>query len=197
MRLSSCDPEHPLLWPVRPIARTLCDALGLVKHCRFCAINMFLLSGILLFLSYEVSHEFGDVIRYAVHNVLEDAIPRQILTLITSWLTQIIISNTYFFIFRYIISRLLYALYELGNALVYSLLRLIVIGTTGAVTTLYFLKGGAVEEFIRSQKLLTASVLISWSIMAWYWARYVHRKGVNRKIFDHDVGAALTEFQRR
>jgi len=62
---------------------------------------------------------------------------------------------------------------------------------------LYFYDHMPFDGFIQHNTVLLASILASFTITVWFWARYIYRNSRFHKVFDHDVGAALARLRWR
>lgn len=193
MRIA-CNGNHRLLGPVRPIALTLCDALATARQSRFWAVGLVLaVLGLLL-----VSHLSAEQIEALTGKLIRALVAKYVSGLTADWVytgfLHWALANGAFFAFRLGAFFVLYAVYELGRDNVFALLCLATIGV-GVVLAAAFVGtepvGGASLEKTASLMLGSASVL------AWYWSRYCSSTNPNRKVFDHEVGAAMVRLRHR
>jgi hypothetical protein len=190
----TCNGNHRLLGPIRPIALTFCDALATARQSRFWAIGLVLaVLGLLL-----ASHLSAEQIEALTGKLIRALVAKYVSGLTTDWIytgfLHWALANGAFFVFRLGAFFVLYAVYELGRDNVFALLSLATIGV-GVLLAAAFAGsepvGGASLEKTASLMLGSASML------AWYWSRYCSPTNPNRKVFDHEVGAAMVRLRHR
>jgi hypothetical protein len=193
VRPEDCDAKHPLLWPIRPIAKLFCDAYQLSPYSKLGAFGLFLLNCGLLFGSYVFTHELSNLTQDLLYKVIGEQLPKQAVLIAAGWLAQLIVSNSTFFLVRFVLAKLVYAVYELGRDVVFAVLILLFSTVLLWLSGAYYFSGEKIDEFIRLHRILILGFLISWVITSWYWARYIYRSKENKHVFDHEVGAALVQ----
>lgn len=192
MRSPDCNPDISFLWPVRPIAKLFCDAYQLSPHSKLGAIGLFAINCGLLFFSYVLSHDLSNFTQDALYRLIGEQLPKQVVLLIAGWLAQLLITNSTFFLVRFVLAKLFYAIYELGRDVVFAILVLpLVIGL--AWLGIAYFAHQLPDTFIQDHKLFVLGLLINWIVTSWYWGRYIYRSKERKHVFDHDVGAALVQ----
>ena len=193
MRPGDCDAKHPLLLPIRPIAKLFCDAYQLSPYSRLGAFGLFLLNCGLLFGSYILTHGLSNVTQDLLYKVIGEQLPKEAVLIAAGWFAQLIVSNSIFFIVRFVLTKLIYAAYELGRDVVFASFIFILVAILLWLSGSYYLKGGTIAEFVQAHRVLILVALISWVVTIWFWARYVYRSNDKRHVFDHEIGAALVQ----
>ena len=90
MRSRDCNPDIPLLWPVRPIAKLFCDAYQLSPHSKLGAIGLFAINCGLLFFSYVLTHDFSNFTQDVLYRLIGEQLPKQVVLLVAGWLAQLL-----------------------------------------------------------------------------------------------------------
>ena len=192
-----CNAEHPLVWIVRPIARTLCDALGLRKKTKSCAATLFILSVALLGVAWYVSRMFDPIIREIVQRHLQDYITQQLSRAAANYLVQLVISNALFVVLRSLIWCILYCLYELGRDRAFALILLVTLLLLSVVAGSGLLSEKPVVDFAHEHRVLLGLTSASALVTAWFWKTYVLANASGRRVFDFDIGSALSRLRPR
>jgi hypothetical protein len=193
MRIT-CNGNHRLFSPIRPIALTCCDALATARRSKFWAVGLVLAVPALLF----VSHLSAEQIEALTGKLIRAVVSKYVSGLTTDWVYTAFLhwalANGAFFMFRLGAFFVLYTAYELGRDIVFALLCLATICLALQLAAAY--AGAGTDRGVSLEK--TASIMLgSVSVLAWYWSRYCSPTNPNRKIFDHEVGAAMTRLRHR
>ena len=119
----TCNGNHRLLGPIRPIALTFCDALATARQSRFWAIGLVLaVLGLLL-----ASHLSAEQIEALTGKLIRALVAKYVSGLTTDWIytgfLHWALANGAFFVFRLGAFFVLYAVYELGRDNVFALLQ--------------------------------------------------------------------------
>lgn len=115
--------------------------------------------------------------------------------MLTTWATQLFVANVSFWALRFLLEKIVFAIYELGRDIVFSILVLSVLAASSFIAVEYLLKHADINDFIQSHKIAVVLSLAAWTVTTWFWARYIFRRASNRSVFDHDVGAALVQLR--
>jgi|GEM_PF-5569804 len=191
MRMS-CNGNHRLLVPIRPIALTFCDAVGLARHSKLWSGALLLIAVGLLF----TAHLSAAQIEGLTHRFVQLLVSKYVTGLTAEWAYTLVLhwmlANAAFFAFRLGAAAVLYVAYELGRDAVFALLCLAAI-----LLGLYFaaahVRPGAGAAIERQASVMLGAV---W-VLGWYWSRYLSPRNPNRRVFDHDVGAARARLRQR
>lgn len=183
--------DHPLLWPVKPIVRTLIELIPLYRGCKFCMALLALASGLLFIGSYYLTKTLESSIHKVVADLFEDTIKQEIGFQFGKALTGLFISNSAFFLFRFVLAKALYAAYELGRDRCFAILIVLFIGLSAAAGLLHFQYPDATGQLLFLRKIVFGGALAMWIALIWFWRRYVFRGRERKIVFDHEVGAAL------
>ena len=193
MRIT-CNGNHRLLGPIRPIALTLCDALATARQSRFWAVGLLLAVLGLLFISHLSAEEIealtGKLVRALVAKYVSGFTTDWVYTGFLHWA----LANGTFFVFRVGAFFVLYAAYELKRDIVFALLCLATICLGLVLVAAYI---GSEPGKGTSLERVGSLMLGSGSVLAWYWSRYYAPANPNRKVFDHEVGAAMVRLRHR
>jgi hypothetical protein len=183
-----------LLRPIRPIALTFCDAVGLIRQSWPCAVALLAAAVGLLVLA----HLSAGQIEALTSKIVQRLVSKYVSGVATEWvyygLLHWLLANGAFFVFRFCAYYVLYAAYELRRDVVFALLVLM------AVSVSLFLLAGLYagpRPGWASLERVASLDLAFMSALAWYWSRYLSPRNPNRKVFDHEVGAALTRLRHR
>jgi len=186
-----CRGEHRLLAPIRPIALTLCDVASLAKQNKLLAVGLAAIAGLLLLGAHLTaaqleSHTF-DLVYAAIKAYLSKKATGIVYQGVLHWL----LANGAFYVFRICAFLVLYAAYELGRDVVFSLALLLAIALIAALAIgHYYVDGsGAWNGHVAGWTLLLAAFL------GWFRFRYMSARNSRHKSFDFDVGAALVRLR--
>lgn len=192
-----CNAETPLAWPVRPVARMLCDALGASKSSLTCGALLFVLSAALLWLSNYLSQFLEDKVSEVIRAAFQDKISKQVAALAAAGLTNLAIANMEFAASRRLIEGLMRVAYELGRSNCFAIL--VTLTASGAATLMFLAFQGhhPITALATAHPVLMLFTLATGVVALWLWGRYIQRFRPSQRIFDHDVGAALAHYRRR
>jgi hypothetical protein len=173
-----------------------CDAYRLSRRSKTGAIGLFFVNCGLLIGGYILTHGFSNLTQDLLFKIIGEQIPRQFVTFAAGGLAQLVVTNSAFFVVRFVLAKIIYAIYELGRGIVFSILVLILAAGGLWLAGQYYLDWNAPSEFVQSHRILVFSVLISWTITTWYWGRYIYRGSTRQHVFDYEVGAALVQLSK-
>lgn len=196
--LRQCNGSSPWLRPIRPIALTLCDAVGLSRDSRFCALALVLCAaGLLLLVHLTVGHVEG-LTRDAIYLVIRHYVSQYVTKSGTDWFYTVLLhwalSNGAFALFRIAAYLVLRAFYDLGRDVVFALLALIVAALSLALIAQHYAAGSAPAALPIER--VGGAIFVLTTVLVWFWSRYISPHNAHRKVFDHDIGAALVRLRR-
>lgn len=193
MRLT-CNGNHRLLRPIRPIALTFCDVVALARQSWSFAALLLAAAIALLF----VAHLSANQVAEATNKIVQVMVSKYVSGVAAEWayvgLLHWLLANGAFFLFRFLSYYVLYAMYELGRDIVFALLVLMAI--LASVVLLAGLYAGPKPGWGSPERVASLE-LACVSALAWYWSRYISPNNPNRKVFDHEIGEALVRLRHR
>lgn len=195
--LRQCNGSAPWLRPIRPIALTLCDAVGLAPQSKFCAVGIGLCAvALLVMVHLTVGHVEG-LTRDAIYLVIRHYVSQYVSRSGTDWFYTVLLhwalSNGAFALFRIAAYLVLRAFYDLGRDVVFALLALLAAVLSLALVVQHY-AAGSVPAALSIERVGGAIFVLS-AVLVWFWARYISPNSQHRKVFDHDVGAALVRLR--
>jgi hypothetical protein len=193
--LRECNAEHPLFFPIRPIAKSFCEVWRLIPFSRFSSAILFLICCLLLFISYVLTKHVTEYAQDLVFGTIEDRFKRKMVLTLGGWAIQLLVSNSSFFLFRVVLAGIVYAIYQLGRDLVFSLLLLLLSAAISFCCFEYYQGKETIDLFFYAHRLEAVGTFSLLTLILWYWRRYVFKNKNNHSVFDHDVGAALVQLR--
>lgn len=193
MWVRECNAGHPFLLPIRPVAKLFCDAYQLTPHSKLWASALFLLNCGLLLGSYVLTHDISNFTQDILYRLIGEQLPKQAVMLAAGWLAQLVITNSAFFLVRFVLAKFMYVIYELGRDVVFSILILTIITGSTWLCLMYYSGGVGATIFVQTHRLFVIGLIVIWTIVSWYWARYIYGGRGRKHVFDHEVGAALIQ----
>ena len=194
--MRECNADHPVLLPIRPIARGLCDLWEAIPETKFGAVILFGIYALLLFISYVITKNVTETFKDLLFETIEDSAKRIVVVTLAQWAIQLVITNSSFFLVRYLLAGVAYAAFELGRDAVFSILLTLLCGSIIVVGYLLYSEAEPLMEFIDNHRFLFLELISAWAVTLWYWQRYIIRGRNNRTVFDHEIGAVLVRLRR-
>jgi hypothetical protein len=189
----SCNGERYLWLPVRPIALTLCDAVKLLRHSKVCAVTLFTVAAVLLFSVHLIAHNFGPVLQAMVYALVKSYVSKLASDYTSRFVLQLVLSNAVFVILRGLLFYILRAVYDLGRDAVFALAVLISCLVFVGFAWVTIVHGEGLESQLSARSAsLSGALLALLALLCWYWSRYMSPYSRFRRVFDYDLGAALT-----
>jgi hypothetical protein len=143
-----------------------------------------------------LTKQIMETVQDLIFGTIEDQFKRKIATTLGQWSIQLLMSNSSFFMVRFILAKFAYAAFELGRDAVFSILLTLLTASALACGALYYHADALMIEFLREYRLLVSFTLSIWTLTIWYWGRYVFRSNSNQTVFDHEIGAVLVTLKR-
>jgi hypothetical protein len=186
-----CFGEHKLFAPIRPIALTLCDVYSLARQNKPLALGLAAAAVALLLYAHLTAAQLESHTFDLVYSAIKAYLSKKATGIVYQGILHWALSNGAFFVFRFCAYLVVYAAYDLGRNVVFSLSLLMGITLiTGLTLGQYLFGGGAWSGHIAGWALLFAA------FSGWFWFRYMSTGNDQHRSFDFDVGEALVRLRR-
>jgi hypothetical protein len=186
----NCTGSHVLLRPIRPIAQTLCDVVGLAHQNKVLATLLAGGAAMLLLFAHILASHLESRTFDLIYSVIKAYLSEKATSIVYQSIAHWAMSYGVFFLFRVCLYIVLYAAYELRRDVVFALSALLGISFAAALLADY-LANGSGSWNVR----LAAWTFGVATYTSWFWFRYMSGGNSAHKAFDLDVGTALVRLR--
>lgn len=192
-----CGHRYCSIVIVAPIARTLCDTAFAFRRSKFLSAYLFVISVLLTYASYKFGQDVTRALPDMLVELIKDTVTRLFAVYTFSFVVHVLLASAFFAVFRALALFVIYAAYTLGRNTVFWLSMLLLPAFAAfIIASDYAQLLDAPYEFVRRHAALVFASGMLLLLVVWFYGRYMRSYARDRKVFDHEVGAALAHMRR-